>query len=68
MIETALYGVALGLGIYAVTALLLGTKNANRLPGGAIGGAILLSPLYISIPAALLGYLIAVGVVKLVKN
>ncbi len=68
MIEPALYGFVLGLGVYAVTALLLGTQKANHLPGGAIGGAILLSPWYITVPAAFVGHLIAVGIAKMLKR
>lgn len=68
MVETALYGLFLGIGVYAGTAMLMGTQKANQLPGGAIGGVILLSPWYISVPAALVGHLIAVGFAKIVKN
>lgn len=69
MIETAIYGVLLGIGVYVGTAMLIGTQKANRLPGGgAIGGAILLSPWYVAMPAALVGHIIAVVVTKMMKR
>jgi hypothetical protein len=68
MIEAAVYGVLLGIGVYVGTAMLMGTQKANNMPGGAIAGAILLSPWYVAMPAALVGHIIAVVVTKMVKR
>ncbi|MFA4937223.1 MAG: hypothetical protein WC575_02985 [Patescibacteria group bacterium] len=66
--STALITFILGIVIYFGTALFVGTKKANWLPGGAIGAAIFWSPLYISIPASLLGHLVAVYIAKKMKK
>ncbi len=68
MVAAALYGVLLGLAVYAGTAMLMGTQKANNLPGGAIGVAAFLSPWYVAMPAALVGHIIAVVVTKMVKS
>jgi hypothetical protein len=53
--------------VYLVTAMVLGRKQANSLPGGALVAGIVLSPILISIPAALIGHLACILVANRLK-
>lgn len=57
--------VGVGVVIFALTALSLGTEKTKSLPGGAIGAGIMLDPWYMGVLGGLSGHLLCVGLIYL---
>jgi len=67
LLNSILFALLSGVVIYIVTALIIGKKKANRLPGGALCAGLILHPWYVCIPVALIGHFLAVAVAKKLK-